>query len=36
MLIEHTQKHVIIPSKSIGDYVNIEVDVLAKMVSLFH
>jgi riboflavin synthase len=32
MLIEHTQKHVIIPSKAVGEFVNIEVDVLAKMV----
>jgi riboflavin synthase len=32
MLIAHTQQHVIIPSKSINDEVNIEVDVLAKMV----
>jgi riboflavin synthase len=32
MLIAHTQQHVIIPSKDVGDLVNIEVDVLAKMV----
>jgi len=32
MLVPHTQKNVIIPSKSIGDLVNIEVDVLAKLV----
>ena len=32
MLIEHTQNHVIIPMKSINDFVNLEVDVLAKMV----
>ena len=32
MLIAHTQQHVIIPSKSLGDFVNVEVDVLAKMV----
>jgi len=32
MLIAHTQQHVIIPSKSVGDFVNVEVDVLAKMV----
>jgi len=32
MLIAHTQQHVIIPSKEVGDLVNIEVDVLAKMV----
>jgi riboflavin synthase len=32
MLIAHTQQHVIIPSKNIGEEVNIEVDVLAKMV----
>ena len=33
MLIAHTQQSVIIPQKEIGDHVNIEVDVLAKMVS---
>lgn len=32
MLIAHTQKHVIIPSKEVGDHVNLEFDVLAKMV----
>ena len=32
MLIAHTQQHVIIPNKDIGEEVNIEVDVLAKMV----
>lgn len=32
MLIEHTQKNVIIPEKAIGELVNLEVDVLAKMV----
>lgn len=32
MLISHTQQNVVIPMKEIGDYVNIEVDVLAKMV----
>lgn len=32
MLIMHTQKNVIIPSKAIGDELNIEVDVLSKMV----
>ena len=32
MLIAHTKQHVIIPSKNIGEEVNIEVDVLAKMV----
>jgi len=32
MLISHTQQNVIIPSKGIGDLVNLEVDVLAKMV----
>ena len=32
MLIAHTQQHVIIPSKNIGEEVNVEVDVLAKMV----
>ena len=32
MLIAHTQQHVIIPSKDVGEEVNIEVDVLAKMV----
>lgn len=32
MLISHTQQNVIIPSKDVGDLVNIEVDVLAKMV----
>ena len=33
MLISHTQQCVIIPRKEVGDQVNIEVDVLAKMVS---
>ena len=32
MLVAHTQQHVIFPLKEIGDAVNIEVDVLAKMV----
>jgi len=32
MLISHTQSAVIIPSKEVGEMVNIEVDVLAKMV----
>jgi riboflavin synthase len=32
MLISHTQQAVIVPKKSIGDLLNIEVDVLAKMV----
>jgi len=32
MLIAHTQRHVIIPLKSIGDKVNLEVDVLGKLV----
>mmetsp|Transcript_13786 Transcript_13786/g.18856 ORF Transcript_13786/g.18856 Transcript_13786/m.18856 type:complete len:86 (+) Transcript_13786:435-692(+) len=32
MLIAHTQQHVVLPSKPIGEEVNIEVDVLAKMV----
>ena len=32
MLISHTQSAVILPHKNIGDGVNIEVDVLAKMV----
>ncbi len=32
MLIEHTQKHVIMPHKSIGGKVNIEVDVMGKYV----
>ena len=32
MLVAHTQQSVIIPSKALGDMVNIEVDVLAKMV----
>lgn len=30
MLIEYTQKKIIIPDKKIGDLVNIEVDVLGK------
>jgi riboflavin synthase len=33
MLIAHTQQHVIIPKKNIGDFVNVEVDVLAKLVA---
>ena len=32
MLVSHTQQSVIIPQKVIGEKVNIEVDVLAKMV----
>jgi len=32
MLINHTQQNVIIPFKEIGEKVNVEVDVLAKMV----
>ena len=32
MLVMHTQQNVIIPGKAIGDDVNIEVDVLSKMV----
>ena len=30
MLIEYTQKKIIIPSKGLGDKVNLEVDVLGK------
>lgn len=30
MLIPYTQQHIILPSKQIGDHVNIEVDVLSK------
>lgn len=30
MLIHHTQQHVVIPLHPVGDYVNIEVDVIAK------
>ena len=30
MLVEYTQKHIIIPEKEVGDTVNIEVDVLSK------
>jgi riboflavin synthase len=30
MLVDYSQKHVIIPSKQVGDVVNIEVDVLGK------
>ena len=32
MLIAHTQSNVIIPQKVVGERVNVEVDVLAKMV----
>lgn len=32
MMVAHTQQSVILPSKSIGDRVNIEVDVLGKLV----
>ena len=32
MLVPHTQSHVIIPSKNIGEDVNIEIDLIAKMV----
>ena len=31
MLVTHTQQNVIIPMKSVGDLVNIEVDILAKL-----
>ncbi|KAI8989559.1 alpha subunit of riboflavin synthase [Pilobolus umbonatus] len=30
MMIAHTQEHVIMPSKKVGDTVNLEVDILAK------
>ena len=30
MLVEHTQKCVVLPSKGVGDLVNVEVDVMAK------
>ena len=30
MLIEHTQKCVVLPQRAIGDEVNLEVDVIAK------
>ena len=30
MLIPYTQQHIIIPYKNVGDYVNIEVDILSK------
>ena len=30
MLVEYTQKKIIVPAKQIGDVVNIEVDVLGK------
>ena len=30
MLVEYTQKKIVIPSKAVGDEVNIEVDVLGK------
>lgn len=33
MLIDHTQKHVVIPLRKPGDHVNIECDVMAKYVS---
>ncbi len=33
MLISHTQQSVIIPQKAVGDLVNVEVDVLAKLVA---
>jgi riboflavin synthase len=32
MLVRHTQENVIFPTRTVGDLVNIEVDVLAKMV----
>ena len=32
MLIPHTQQNIIVPQKEIGDLVNIEIDVLAKVV----
>ena len=32
MLIEYTQKHIIVPQKALGDKVNLEVDVVSKYV----
>ena len=32
MLIEYTQKHIIVPQKQVGDKVNLEVDVVSKYV----
>lgn len=32
MLVPHTQQHVVLPNKNIGDDVNIEVDILAKLI----
>lgn len=32
MLIEYTQKHIIMPQKTIGQRVNIEVDVMGKYI----
>jgi len=32
MLIEYTQKHIIVPGKAVGDKVNLEVDVVSKYV----
>ena len=32
MLIEYTQKHIIVPQKAVGDKVNLEVDVVSKYV----
>ena len=33
MLVSHTQSHIIIPHKDIGDEVNIEIDVMGKFVA---
>ena len=30
MLIAHTQNHIILPTKQVGDHVNLEADVLGK------
>jgi riboflavin synthase len=32
MLIEYTQKHIVLPDKPVGDKVNLEVDVIGKYV----
>ena len=35
MLISYTQQHVVLPSKNVGELVNLEVDMLGKYVERF-
>lgn len=36
MLIDYTQQHIVLPSRKIGDKVNVEVDILSKYVEKIH